>query len=354
MQLARRVHHSPALWRSFIQKFYVRLFQLTPYQRYEFGCDIRYSHRSLQRFRDDTTMTWPHRHLNILIITLTPLHLLACSVLDPPLYKYKDMGDMSDMNQGEEMSMYRGEHGDACTSQQECNDGLSCASTQQGFYCMKHCDTPGLRCEGTGEVCTALASDEGNTSICYLGGTTPVGAPCDNNVECASGSLCFGSSEASYCLEACHTSALTCTRTGDLCTIPENQQRGYCQPEVGSSCQESEECTSDAQLDCSQDHPEEYDVLQRIFVASACTTTTCTPEESCAGGQGYCAVVPGATVSKLPVCIRTCQKDSDCRFQVEERCWSKQECEGREDAAMCAQLLEQSGLCLHKDMSFFF
>lgn len=280
--------------------------------------------------------------------------LTGCAaLLEAPLVDPKDQGDaMPDAEQDvTDMMGTTGEHGEPCMFPSDCLEGLVCAGSQDAFRCMKRCDVPGALCD-TGEVCTALAGTDASNAICYLGGSVDVGERCDTNLECELGALCFGAAQDRYCLEACAVGQEECDSPRDACTIPEGNTTGYCQSQVGSSCLDSTKCSAN-RLECSTAYMQDTNSLQYLFTSPACTTTACTVGQSCAQGSGYCVEVPAQSTKELPVCVRRCELDSECRFQVGERCWSREACVGRPDALACQDFLPQSvGLCMHEDTSF--
>lgn len=283
--------------------------------------------------------------------------LTGCAAwLEAPLVDRPDQADSDTLDAGpdlSEMPETTGAHGDPCMYPSDCQSGLVCAGTQEAFRCMKRCDAPGTLCE-TGEVCTALAGTNASSAICYTGGGIDVGERCDTNLACEKGALCFGAGEDRYCLEACATSQTECDRSRDSCTLPEGNATGYCQAQVGSTCQDSNACLAN-DLNCSTAYSQDVEILQRLFTSPACTTTGCAVGQRCGSGAGHCVEVPGQSTKKLPVCMRSCERDADCRFQLGERCWSRDECAGRVDEGACEDLLPpDTGLCLHRNASFSF
>jgi hypothetical protein len=271
---------------------------------------------------------------------------LVCACLDPPMVDKDEDMTVVDMPPDMPSPM----PGDTCRVPSDCGDELLCAGNGTRFECMTRCRQPGTRCEG-GEVCTGLDVGGTRDAICYRGGATARGESCSTNLECEAGNLCFGDGMTRYCLEACHVDTPECSQIASRCVLAaDGQTSGYCQPTVGGSCDMDTGCEGGAQLTCSPDLTEDVALLRQIFPSAACTQVGCASDQAC-GPQGRCARVMQSTGAQA-VCMRGCAQDSQCRFQVNERCWSESDCAGRADEASCAALLSASDLCLPVAMSF--
>ncbi len=258
--------------------------------------------------------------------------------------------DLSGVDMAQDMSTPQ--PGDVCRVPSDCGDALICAGDGEQFKCMERCDRAGTLCEG-GEVCTALGTSETGEAVCFLGGSTLRGEPCDLNTECEVGHLCFGASGRRYCLEACHAMTPECDDEGMRCVLTQGSPEipGSCQPHVGSSCEEDSVCQGTAQLSCSTTQVAQEPWLARIWPSPACTHTGCEGSQEC-GPMGYCAEVSSSNGASS-ACIRACTQDTECRFQVGERCWRAADCANRGDMQECLAMLGGQQLCLPESMNFF-
>lgn len=278
-----------------------------------------------------------------LFLTLAMSGFCACSGLTPPAIDADEDAEMG-VDMPEDMAP---RPGDRCRVPSDCGDALLCAGNGSRFECMERCVQPGARCEG-GEVCTALDVGGERDAICYRGGSVRRGESCSTNLECEAGNLCFGSGGERYCLEACHVTTPECSAPSSRCMLSEGSMSGHCQPIVGGRCEGRAQCGEE--LACSIDTGEAQRALRKVFPAAACTQVGCQSGASC-GSEGRCVKLPYSG-GDLDICVRECERDSACRFQVDERCWRASACEGREDEEACEAFLGERALCLPGAMNY--
>ena len=112
--------------------------------------------------------------------------------------------------------------GRVCSSADPCGDGFVCVrAADEVSRCMARCD--GLTMCSDGSACLELTS--GTQSVCWLGGTTPVGETCEGNLECVRAARCvrFGADDAPVCAPVCDpTDSDTMCGADETCTPLEN------------------------------------------------------------------------------------------------------------------------------------
>lgn len=267
----------------------------------------------------------------------------GCGVFEPTP---SDMGvpqDMSAMDMAEDapadmpdMSNAKIEVGDVCNAPDDCVTGASCVSASGIFRCMSNCQQPGRICGG-GEVCTSIG---GAGAVCYLGGDVPRHESCESNPQCEKGNLCFGADGEKYCLAACYGPDPDCPG-GEVC-VSSASGRGYCRGEVGRSCEVSGSVCDSSGLQCSSELGGAFDAF---FPTPACTAP-CSVDEDCGPGAACREIDNDGEGSVTRACLDVCEEDSDCRFNLGEKCWAPIECPTSGDPALCNELTDGKSICL--------
>lgn len=126
--------------------------------------------------------------------------------------------------------------GEPCADSADCMEDLSCFARGDENVCMRDCDYEGERFCEDGSVCT-MATGPGRPAdlgVCYLGGTTAVGSPCETNLECVQGSVCVDNDGAQTCYRACTVGVEGDCETGEVCSMLEAMgDRGFCEADPG-------------------------------------------------------------------------------------------------------------------------
>ncbi|QDG54720.1 hypothetical protein FIV42_29440 [Persicimonas caeni] len=204
----------------------------------------------------------------------------------------------------------KNEIGEPCFGPQDCVEGASCIGTGQNdqFVCMENCTEAGRICDD-GSVCTSrLASAD---PICFTAGTTPRGERCDTNLDCEPGTLCFGSDNEYYCLQACHELDPGVCPQDTYCDTISESGKGLCRTRVGAGCTSSADCTDT--LTCSE---ELGDAFAGLLPGGYCTQSECSADADCPG-DSVCRTFPDTSTA---ICVATCATDGDCRFNADYRC----------------------------------
>lgn len=142
-------------------------------------------------------------------------------------------------------------YGGVCVSGSDCVSGL-CIGGNDGSglsYCTQSCDT--TTCPW-GDECVPVsgASNISNACMPHTGGQTPIGDPCEENMDCQTG-VCISISENNnICSQRCDLTLNDCPESydcldssiGGLC-IPEGLV-GPLQKENGESCVDHPQCKS--------------------------------------------------------------------------------------------------------------
>lgn len=168
-----------------------------------------------------------------------------------------------------QLDRYNGASGGYCTSDADCQAGLSCLTEADGFpggYCSRtNCVDGG--CPGTFATCAML--DRSNNSTACLEG-------CNSNSECRSG-------EGYICADL----------DGSRGCLPEAQSTGAA-GSIGASCARDTDCSGD--LTCLTS-----------FVFGYCTRS-CSSDAQCGGDS--CEDIGGGQMR----CMASCTNNSQCRF----------------------------------------
>lgn len=120
--------------------------------------------------------------------------------------------------------------GQECVDSADCDAGLSCFNRPGGAItpvCMMDCDLATTRVCSDGSVC--LMREGGGAGVCYLGGTTAVGAACDGALDCVAGSVCVNSGGATSCFRACVVGDGARCQAGETCSALMSGD-GFCEP----------------------------------------------------------------------------------------------------------------------------
>ncbi|MBX3272131.1 MAG: hypothetical protein KF729_17835 [Sandaracinaceae bacterium] len=119
--------------------------------------------------------------------------------------------------------------GMACTSANRCAEGLDCvADASDAPRCMRRCAAGTGVCDD-GLACLELTTGSGG--VCWLGGTTALGAACSGGRQCAPGGVCVrpAAGADSVCAQACSPPATTYCEAGERCAELASGG-GYCAP----------------------------------------------------------------------------------------------------------------------------
>lgn len=225
--------------------------------------------------------------------------------------------------------------GESCHGPAECVEGASCIGTDQPdeFVCMKNCDEVDRICDD-GSVCSPrLGAAE---PICFIGGSTPRGQRCEDNLDCVPGTRCFGVNGERYCLEACHELDPGVCPEGTHCQIVSDSGKGLCRSDLGAACQADSECTGE--LSCSADLGAP---LADMLPSGYCTAVDCTTDADCPD-RGVCRTLPG---SDQPLCMYTCGSDADCRFNQDYRCVDERYCQQVDNPDGCQAFRDGEDIC---------
>ncbi|MFP4596656.1 MAG: hypothetical protein ACLFVJ_00305 [Persicimonas sp.] len=228
----------------------------------------------------------------------------------------------------------RREIGESCTAPDQCVEGAACIGTisdEPEFICMKNCPEPGRVCDD-GSICVRRLSQA--SSICYTGGDTARGESCGNNLDCGSGTLCFGTDAESYCLDACHELDSQVCPEGTYCHTDANSQP-LCRSVLGARCASSDACADD--LVCTED----IDALAGLFGGGYCTVDECSDDTDCPDG-GVCRSVPD---TQRAICLNRCASDGDCRFNQDYRCLSERYCAQSDRPDDCDAFRDGADVC---------
>ena len=128
------------------------------------------------------------------------------------------------------------EIGDECADSADCTMGLSCfehEGVEPSPVCMEDCDLSTQRLCSTGAVCTPASGPDrpADLGVCYLGGTAAVGDECNNNLQCALGTICVLSGGSQRCFRACSTDDGSACEAAETCEgLVDMGTRGYCNP----------------------------------------------------------------------------------------------------------------------------
>lgn len=103
----------------------------------------------------------------------------------------------------------------------DCAPALSCTVADgRGATCMADCDLRTTRlCEG-GAVCLATMAPgrPADLGVCYLGGSTAIGAACTADRECALGAVCVDAG-TQVCRQACGVGLESVCEPGGECLL---------------------------------------------------------------------------------------------------------------------------------------
>jgi hypothetical protein len=229
--------------------------------------------------------------------------------------------------------------GDNCAGPLDCVSDSLCVGTRQPerFLCMAQCDVANSICSD-GSVCVSVARDQ--TAICYIGGDLIANEPCDSNLECEPGALCFGSSAEEGLPALCRSA---CSELDDVCSEGEYclsaGTSGLCRSRLGARCTRSEDCT-DHNLSCSVDISADLD---GYFPGGACTKE-CSSDAECAALGGVCR---NLFATNRSVCLQHCDHNGDCRFYEDYGCYDRSICEDRADSEACRNTFGTNRLCTH-------
>ena len=280
---------------------------------------------------------------HIASFTVLALCVQGCGVFEPTPSDMGALADMSDMGTPEDasadmpdMNGTKIEVGKVCEAPNDCVAGASCVSASGVFRCMSNCQQPGRICGG-GEVCTSIG---GAGAVCYLGGDVPRHSACESNPQCEKGNLCFGADGEKYCLEACYGPDPDCEE-GEVC-VSSASGRGYCRGEVGRSCEVSGSVCDSSGLQCSSLLGGAFSAF---FTTPACTAP-CSTDEDCGPGAACRTIDEDGEGNKTRACLDVCEEDSDCRFNLGEKCWAPIECPTSGDPALCNELTDGKSICL--------
>jgi hypothetical protein len=105
--------------------------------------------------------------------------------------------------------------GRACSATDPCPMTHHCIEDRNGdTRCMADCTDDDVTVCPDGAFCANLLSGD---MVCWLGGSTAIGATCTSNVECVHGALCVGlvgGTGASQCFQGCNNSPGQCPSGG--------------------------------------------------------------------------------------------------------------------------------------------
>ncbi len=225
--------------------------------------------------------------------------------------------------------------GQPCHGPEDCVDGASCIGTGQPneFICMHNCADPGRIC-ADGSVCTPRLSP--SEPICFTAGTTPRGERCENNLDCVPGTLCFGTEQERYCLDACHELDPNVCPAGTHCDTGSDGGKGLCRSDLGATCASTADCGDG--LDCSTDFGSP---LADALPGGYCTVEDCASDADCPD-SGVCRTLPGAS---HPICLTTCAGDADCRFNQDYRCVDDRYCNNVDNPEGCEAFRDGENIC---------
>ena len=245
-----------------------------------------------------------------------------------------DASGLTDTDIGDAQTRF--EVGEPCFGPEECVEGASCIGTGEynDYVCMTNCSQPGRICED-GSVCAPAA--QGNQPTCFTAGTTPQGEPCETNLDCVSGTACFGIEGEHYCLDACHELDPDVCPEGTYCETGSSGGKGLCRSIVGAGCSSSDDCLDS--VICSSEIGEEFTDL---LTAGYCTQPGCSDDSECPTGS-VCRTVPGTTT---PICMATCASDGDCRFNQDYRCLRDSYCDEASNPEECESFRDGEDICL--------
>lgn len=222
--------------------------------------------------------------------------------------------------------------GEPCATPSDCADGALCIGTVAGgFECMARCGAAYTLCDD-GRVCLPVMTQD--AAICYSGGEREPRSPCDNNLQCADGSLCFGAGSDFYCLTAC-TDVDDCA-AGEYCSVI-STGAGLCRRSVGRACT-SDEC-GDGLVCTTTD-----DDISPLFPGGYCTLFDCSSDLECAG-SAVCRRVPVGEDTRS-ICLAPCEDRSDCRFNGAYDCVDDAACAASTNIEACRAMLSAGPLCL--------
>ncbi|MGM0556319.1 MAG: hypothetical protein ACQEVA_08055 [Myxococcota bacterium] len=224
------------------------------------------------------------------------------------------------------------EIGETCTRPGTCVDGAACVGDERGddFQCMKICSEAGRVCED-GSFCTARLNAP---PVCYTLGDVAEGEACSVNLECESGSLCFGAEPEQYCIRGCHVLDDVCAE-GEFCDTKD--QRGPCRSIIGADCDANDDCQDG--LTCTSTLAEP---LGSTFPKGYCTETGCTSDDDCPY-TSVCRTPPG---TETAICMQPCEFESDCRFNHDYTCLGPTGCADTNDRDACGAFVGNQKLCV--------
>ncbi|MGF1468291.1 MAG: hypothetical protein ACFCGT_19385 [Sandaracinaceae bacterium] len=127
-----------------------------------------------------------------------------------------------------------GDVGEACRTSDNCLEGLTCtdrAGAEVTPVCMADCDPSTDRLCSDGTVCIGFEDEEElEGGVCYLGGETAIGAPCELATDCVPGAVCVldGATDEQTCFGACRTDDDTCPEGESCQAVEDSDFAGFC------------------------------------------------------------------------------------------------------------------------------
>jgi hypothetical protein len=118
-----------------------------------------------------------------------------------------------------------GDLGALCERPEDCLERLTCVENLDGRgLCMLACEAGARLCDD-GTVCLTTPTAG---LMCWLGGTTPIGRPCETQLACEPGTVCH----EGVCLQACDLSRdrpdLVCERAEVCVAVASGSVDGVC------------------------------------------------------------------------------------------------------------------------------
>jgi hypothetical protein len=180
----------------------------------------------------------------------------------------------------------------SCSATTDCRDGYSCQfGTCQAAYCRSD-----FQCSG-GQVCDL------NQGVCVFH------LSCQTNVDCKAGQSCQGGTCNGTTAAACTSnsqcpSGETCGRTG-VCSG--GTAASPAAGQIGATCNGfgGGRCTQGPQPQCFGQNEN--------FSGGYCTSS-CQSDSQC-GTSALCATLHDGNGQQVPLCLRSCGTNADCRPQ---------------------------------------
>ncbi len=124
--------------------------------------------------------------------------------------------------------------GQECSDSSDCLEGLSCFYTSSDMslsVCMSDCEDTTTRLCADGEVCIPASSMDvpRGAEVCFLGGSTTIGSPCVDSLDCVRGALCVIAGASQTCAQACSTDdGSACGATETCEALAGMGTKGFC------------------------------------------------------------------------------------------------------------------------------